>query len=157
MARVAERDASVAAAAPYRGARRRGLLSYIPGLAYVLGLYLAGTYFFPDPHSPLVEWRGYRITWIEFLLVTAAIVGLAEQLRVSHPGLDNTVEALVMAAIAGAMVLLFALAGAGVGSLAIFNSAPFLMLTLIALAQTVVAVLINARTLRRSIGLGDSE
>jgi hypothetical protein len=29
------------------------------------------------------------------------------------------------------------------------------MLTLISLAQAVVAILVNARTLRRSIGLGD--
>jgi hypothetical protein len=83
------------------------------------------------------------------------MVALADQLRVSHPGIDNTAEAILMAAAAAAMVLLFALAAAGVRGLGIFNSAEFLMLTLIGLTQAVVAILINARTLRRSIGLGD--
>jgi hypothetical protein len=50
--------------------------------------------------------------------------------------------------------LLFALAAAGVEPLAIFNNTEFLMLTLISLTQAIVAVLINARTLRRTIGVG---
>jgi hypothetical protein len=137
------------------GGQRRGLLRYIPGIAYILALYLAGTYFFPDARATLAEWRGYRISWSEFLLLAAAMMALADQLRVSHPGIDNTVEAILMAALAAAMVLLFALAAAGVGGLGLFNSADFLLLTLIGLTQAVVAILINARTLRRSIGLGD--
>lgn len=72
-----------------------------------------------------------------------------------HGSIDNTVEAILMAAVAGAQVLLFALAAAGVAGLSLFNSAEFLMLTLISLTQAVVAILVNARTLRRSIGLGD--
>lgn len=138
-----------------QGGHRRGLLRYIPGFAYILALYLAGTYVVPDARATLIEWRGYRVSWIELLLVAAAMAALAEQLRVSHPGIDNTVEALMMAAMAGVLVLLFALAAAGVGGLGVFNSAEFLLLTLIGLAQTVVAILINARTLRRSIGFGD--
>jgi hypothetical protein len=140
---------------PASAGYRRGLLRYIPGFAYILALYLAGAYFFPDSRATLIEWRGYRVSWVELLLVAAAMVALAEQLRVSHPGIDNTVEALMMAAMAGAFVLLFALAAAGVGGLGIFNSAEFLLLTLLGVAQTVVAILVNARTLRRSIGLGD--
>jgi hypothetical protein len=138
-----------------QGGLGRGLLHSIPGFAYILALYLVGIYFFADPRAALIEWRGYRVSWIELLLVAAAMAGLAEQLRVSHPGIDNTVEALVMAAMAGAFVLLFALAAAGVGGLGVFNTAEFLLLTLIGLAEAVVAILINARTLRRSIGLGD--
>jgi hypothetical protein len=81
---------------------------------------------------------------------------MAEQLRVSHPGVDNTIEAILMGAVAGVQVLLFALGAAGVTPLAIFNNTEFLMLTLISMTQAVVAILINARTLRRSIGVGDS-
>jgi hypothetical protein len=128
----------------------------VPGFAYILALYVAGAYLFSDPWAPFGEWRGYRISWTELLLLAAALVALFEQLRVSQPGIDNTVEAIMMAGIAGAMVLLFALAVAGVGGLAIFNRAEFLALTLIGLAQAVVAILINARSLRRSIDLGDS-
>jgi hypothetical protein len=149
------RAGGVAAAGPFQGGERRSFLRYVPGFAYVLALYIAGTYLVSDPRAPLLAWGGYRVSWIEVLLAVAALVALAEQLRVSHPGIDNTFEAIMMAAMAGAQVLLFALAAAGVGSLAIFGNAEFLLLTLISLAQAVVAILINARTLRRSIGFGD--
>jgi hypothetical protein len=87
-------------------------------------------------------------------MVGAAMMAMAEQLRVSTPGVDNTIEALLMGAIAGVQVLLFALGSAGVKPLAIFNNTEFLMLTLISLTQAIVAVLINARTLRRTLGVG---
>ena len=61
-----------------------------------------------------------------------------------------------MAAMAVAQVLLFALAAAGVRKLEIFNNTEFLMLTLISVTQAIVAIMINARTLRRTIGVGDS-
>jgi hypothetical protein len=54
-----------------------------------------------------------------------------------------------MAAIAAVQVLLFALGAAGVKYLGSFNK--FVMLTLISMTQAVIGVLINARTLRRSI------
>jgi hypothetical protein len=84
------------------------------------------------------------------------MMAMVEQLRVSHPGIDNTVEAILMAAIAAVQVLLFALGAAGVSNLGIFNNTEFLMLTLISMTQAVVAILINARTLRRTIGVGDN-
>ena len=89
-------------------------------------------------------------------MVGAAMMAMAEQLRVSHPGIDNTIEAILMAAIAGVQVLLFALAAVDVRPLEIFNNTEFLMLTVISMAQAIVAILINARTLRRTIGVGDS-
>jgi hypothetical protein len=61
-----------------------------------------------------------------------------------------------MGAIAGIQVLLFALGAASVRPLAIFNNTEFLMLTVISMTQAVVAILINARTLRRTIGVGDN-
>jgi hypothetical protein len=139
--------------APWKGAPP---VRYIPGFAYVLALYVAGTFLFPDHRAALVEWRGYAISWTEMLLVVAALVAMVDLLRVSQPGIDNTAEAIMMAAIAGAQALLFALAAAGVLSLAVFNTAEFLLLTLIGLTQAVVAILINARSLRRSIDIGDN-
>ena len=50
-------------------------------------------------------------------MVAAAMMAIAEQLKVSHPGIDNTTEAILMAAIAGVQVLLFALGAAGVAAL----------------------------------------
>ena len=49
----------------------------------------------------------------------------------------------------------FALGAAGVRPLAIFSNTEFLLLTVISMTQGVVAILINARTLRRTIGVGD--
>jgi hypothetical protein len=128
---------------------------YIPGFAYVLALYVAGTFLFPDHRATLVEWRGYTVSWTEALLVVAALVALVDLLRVSQPGIDNTVEAIMMAAVAGIQVLLFALAAAGVLPLGMFNTAEFLLLTLVGMTQAVVAILVNARSLRRSIDLAD--
>jgi hypothetical protein len=134
----------------------RTSLRYIPGFVYVLALYIAGAFLFPDHRAAVAQWRAYSISWAEALLVFAAVAALLEQLRVSHPGVDNTIEAIMMGAIAGVLVLLFALAAAGVPRLGIFNTGEFLLLTLIGLTQAVVAILINARSLRRSIDIGNS-
>jgi hypothetical protein len=123
---------------------------------YILVLYIVGKFIFPDPRATLVQWGDYHLSWVEVLMVGAAMMAMAEQLRVSHPGIDNTLEAILMAAIAGIQVLLFALGAAGVQYLSIFNNTEFLMLTLICMTQAVVAILINARTLRRTIGVGDN-
>jgi hypothetical protein len=143
-------------AAHARGVARRSPFKYVPGFLYILVLYIAGKFIFSDPRATLVQWGEYPISWVEVLMVGAAMMAMAEQLKVSHPGIDNTIEAILMAAVAGLQVLLFALGAAGVRSLAIFNNTEFFMLTLISMTQAVVAILINARTLRRSIGVGDN-
>ena len=147
--------ASRATAAHVRGADA-SLFRYLPGFVYILVLFIAGKLIFPDPRATLVEWGEYHLSWVEVLMVGAAMMAMAEQLRVSHPGIDNTIEAILMAAVAALQVLLFALAAAGVRNLGIFNNTEFLMLTLLSATQAVVAILINARTLRRTIGVGDS-
>ena len=161
MARISARTsdgalAQTATAARVRGIDRHSPLKYLPGFGYILVLYIAGKFTFPDPRATLVQWGAYQLSWVEVLLVVAAMMAMAEQLRVSHPGIDNTIEAILMAAIAAIQVLLFALGAAGVRPLSIFNNTEFLMLTLISMTQAVVAILINARTLRRTIGVGDS-
>ena len=148
--------ASRAAATHVRGAESSSLFKYLPGFVYILVLFIAGKLIFPDPRATLVQWDEYHLSWVEVLMVGAAMMAMAEQLRVSHPGIDNTIEAILMAAIAAGQVLLFALAAAGVRNLGIFNNTEFLMLTLISMTQAIVAILINARTLRRTIGVGDS-
>src|ERR1700674_2151086 len=114
MARISARSdgtlASTAAAAYFQGAgRSAGPFKYVPGFLYILVLYVAGRFIFSDPRATLVEWGGYQLSWVEVLMVGAAMMAMAEQLRVSHPGIDNTIEAILMAAIAGVQVLLFAL------------------------------------------------
>jgi hypothetical protein len=148
--------ANNAGAAYLTGHERARPLKYVPGFAYILLLYVTGKLLFPDPRATLVQWGEYHLSWVEVLMVGAAMMAMAEQLRVSHPGIDNTIEAILMAAMAVAQVLLFALSAAGVRNLDIFNNTEFLMLTLISATQAIVAIMINARTLRRTIGVGDS-
>ena len=73
-------------------------LKYVPGFLYILVLYVVGKFIFSDPRAILVEWGQYQLTWVEVLMVGAAMMAMAEQLRVSHPGIDNTVEANLAAA-----------------------------------------------------------
>ena len=160
MARTDDRNSDGAlassSAAHLQGTRRANPLRYTPGFLYILVFFIVGKLIFADPRATLVQWGEYNLSWVEVLLVGAAMMAMAEQLRVSHPGVDNTIEAILMGAIASIQVLLFALGAAGVRPLAIFNNTEFLMLTVISMTQAVVAILINARTLRRSIGVGDN-
>ncbi|MES1200016.1 MAG: hypothetical protein ABUS57_01020 [Pseudomonadota bacterium] len=138
------------------GARRtHNALKYVPSFLGVLVLYVIGVSFIADPRSILIHWGAYDLSWVEVLLVVAAMVGMGEQMKVSHPGIDNTMEAIVMAALAGFQILLLVLGAAGVAIFAIFNRTEFLTLTLISMTAAVIALLINARTLRRTIGVGD--
>jgi hypothetical protein len=129
-----------------------GLLKYVPAFLLVVILYVIGTFAVANPMAPIL---GTNLSWNDLLIVAAALAAMAEQLRVSHPGIDNTIEAMAMAALAVVQILLFALGSTGVPQLSLFSNAEFLMLTIISLIGAVVAVLINARTLRRSIGFGD--
>jgi hypothetical protein len=147
--------ASAATAANVQGVLKTTPIRYIPGFVYILALYVAGRFVFPDPRAILLEVGEYQLTWVEVLFVGAAIMAMAEQLRVSHPGIDNTIEAILMAGVAAVQVLLFALGAAGVRPLGMFNNTEFLLLTAISMTQGVIAILINARTLRRTIGVGD--
>ena len=89
------------AAHPVQVTRNRSAFKYVPGFVYILILYVGGKYIFPDPRATLVQWGEYHLSWVEVLMVGAAMMAMAEQLRVSHPGIDNTIEAIFMAAIAG--------------------------------------------------------
>ena len=135
--------------------KTHSVLRYIPSFFYLLVVYVIGALTIPDPRAALVHWGGYDLSWVEVLLTTAAIIGMSEQMKVSHPGMDNTMEAIVMAALAGFQVMLLVLGAAGIGAFAIFNKTEFLTLTVIGMMAAVIALLINARTLRRTIGVGD--
>jgi hypothetical protein len=130
---------------------RSRLFGLIPGFVYIFGLFIFGQLFFADPRATLFDLGGYRISWVEILLVTAAVMAMAEQIKVASPGVNNTTEVLLMGAIAIIQVVLFALAAAKVQSLAIFDNTEFLLLTVINMAQTAVAYQINSATLMRTI------
>jgi hypothetical protein len=127
------------------------VLGLVPGFLYILLLFIFGQIFFLDPTVTLFSIGGYKVSWAEVLLVAAAIMAMAEQIKVATPGVNNTTEVLFMGLIAIIQVVLFALAAAKVPSLEIFNNTEFLLLTIINLAQTAVAYQINAATLMRTI------
>ena len=135
------------------GRAQSGVLKYVPGFLLIFVLYIVGKLLISNPMAPFL---GSGLSWNDVLIVLAAMAVLGEQMRVSHPGIDNTIEAMAMGALAVLQILLFALGAAGVMSFGMFSTAEFLMLTLISLAGAVTAIMINARTLRRSIGFGDS-
>jgi len=130
---------------------RRGMFSLVPGFFYILILYIIGNYVFTDPRATLFDVLGYKLSWVEVLITAAAIMAMAEQIKVAKPGINNTTEVLLMGLIAIIQILLFAVGAAKVPALAIFNNTEFLLLTLINLAQTAVAYQINSATLMRTI------
>jgi hypothetical protein len=130
---------------------RNTFLAYVPGFLYILILFVVGQLVFSDPRATLFNIGGYRLAWVEVLLLAAAIVAMAEQIKVAKPGINNTTEVLFMGAIAIVQVVLFALAAAKVRSLWMFANTEFLLLTIINVAQTAVAYQINAATLVRTI------
>jgi hypothetical protein len=144
-------DAAVVSDADREHRSRSRFLGLIPGFVYILALFIFGQIFFADPRATLFDVGGYRIAWVEVLLVAAAIMAMAEQIKVASPGVNNTTEVLLMGAIAIIQVVLFALAAAKVQSLAIFDNTEFLLLTIINMAQTAVAYQINSATLMRTI------
>ena len=127
------------------------MFSLVPGFFYILILYIIGNYVFTDPRATLFDVLGYKLSWVEVLITAAAVMAMAEQIKVAKPGINNTTEVLLMGLIAIIQILLFALGAAKVPALAIFNNTEFLLLTLINLAQTAVAYQINSATLMRTI------
>src|SRR5882724_1288799 len=144
-------DAAVVSDADRGRHRKSRVLGLVPGFVYILVLFIVGQVFFSDPRTILFNIGRYQLAWVEVLLVAAAIMAMAEQIKVATPGVNNTTEVLFMGAIAIIQIVLFALAAAKVQSLAIFDNTEFLLLTIINLAQTAVAYQINSATLMRTI------
>jgi hypothetical protein len=151
MANTDHAEAVVVSESDVARRRRRRVLRYIPGFTYVLVLFVVGQLIFPDPRATVFNVGGYELAWVEVLIVAAAIIAMAETIKVAEPGINNITEVLLMGAVAVVQIVLFALAAAKVPGLEIFNNTEFLLLTIINVAQTVVAFQINAATLMRTI------
>jgi hypothetical protein len=63
-----------------RRRRRKGFLRYIPGFTYILVMFVIGQIVFADPRATILDYAGYRLAWVEVLMVAAAIVAMAEQM-----------------------------------------------------------------------------
>jgi hypothetical protein len=144
-------DAAVVAESDISRRRRTRVLRFIPGFTYIFILFVVGQFVFADPRAANFEFAGYRLAWVEVLMVAAAIVAMYEQIKIADPGVNNITEVLLMGVMAVIQVVLFALAAAKVPGLEMFNNMEFLLLTIINVAQTAVAFQINAATLMRTI------
>ena len=133
-----------------------GLFRFIPLFLFIVILFILGHWTFSDPRHVLFTLGSYSLSWIEVLLLISTVVALVEQMKVSHPGIDNTLEALTMLGMGVVQLVFLVLGAASVVGFKMFNTTEFLELTFISLAAAVVAILINARTLRRTIGVGDN-
>lgn len=153
---MAENAHSSSANLEFHQTKMSGTFRYVPVFLYILILYVVGKTVIADPRAPLFTLGAYQLSWVEVLYLFASIVALFEQMKVSHPGIDNTLEALLMLGMGVLQLMLFVLGAAHVKGMSVFNNTEFLMLMVISLAAAVVAVLINARTLRRTIGVGDN-
>ena len=133
-----------------------GLFRFIPLFLFIVILFIFGHWTFHDPRATLFAIGSYKLSWVEVLLLISTVVALVEQMKVSHPGIDNTLEALTMLGMGVIQLIALVLGAASVAGFSMFNTTEFLELTFISLAAAVVAILINARTLRRTIGVGDN-
>lgn len=131
--------------------KRSRFFRFLPGFVFILILFIAGQLVFADPRATLFDINGYRLAWVEVLMLAAAIVAMAEQLKVAEPGVNNINEALLIGLVAVIQIVLFTLGAAGVNGFSMFANTEFVLLTLINVAQTVVAFQINAATLMRTI------
>src|SRR5262245_58179046 len=109
MAGTGHSDAAVVPRAD-SGPHRRPPPGLRPGFVDILAVVIVGQLFFADPRAILFDIGGYGLAWVEVLLVTAAVMAMAEQIKVASPGVNNTTEVLLMGAIAIIQVVLFALA-----------------------------------------------
>jgi len=149
-------EAAVIARTSDRHGRRSrpGMWRFIPGFTFILILYIVGRLIFSDPRAPLFSLGGYELAWVEVLMVTAAVMAMFEQIKVSRPGENNIFEVLLIGLVAVVQIVLFALGAANVQGLTMFGNTEFLLLTIINTAQTAVAFQINAATLMRTISSG---
>jgi|SRR5215472_8354144 hypothetical protein len=141
-------DAATSVPAPRRPHR---LFLRTPLLLVALVLYVCIELWVTDVRAPVFSAGAYTLTWVELIYLVTFFLAMFELLRVSQPGIDNTVEALLMLGVSGIMLVLFVLGVAGLPACRIFNRMEFLMLLLISGAQVILAFLINARTLKRTI------
>jgi hypothetical protein len=70
--------ASRATAAHVRGADSSSLFRYLPGFVYILILFIAGKLIFPDPRATLLQWGEYHLSWVEVLMVGAAMMAMVK-------------------------------------------------------------------------------
>ena len=130
-----------------------GVLSLVPGFAYVLLMFIAGAYLIKDPRAEFLTLGPFKFSWIEALLTIAAVLSCFEILKVSQPGIDNSGEVLLIGGVAVIQLVLIALSFYE-PRLHIFKSTESISLALINIVQATVAYHVNSRSLIRTFSTG---
>jgi hypothetical protein len=93
----------------------------------------------------------FKLTVLDILYSLAFVVAIAEFLRVTHPGVDNSTEVNTMYIISVVYFGLFLVGLTGGGVFEIFNRTEFLVLLFFAVAQALIASKLNSRTATRGM------
>lgn len=133
----------------------KNVLSYIPGMFYVLLLYVASSYAIADPNAVQLSAGPYHVTWNHAIFLIAFAVVMAEIFRVSKPGVDNSGEVYAMLVFATIQLFVIGLAVAYPDELFFMRSTENLILMIMNALQGFVALRINARSLVRTIAGGN--
>lgn len=133
------------------------LFKMTPGFIFVFMIYTIITITVADVRATVFTFGNYQFAWIEAILLFAAMTAIFELLRVSKPGFDNTLEAIGMGAVFVLYLVLFILASADVVGQSLYGTTEFATLTFISLSQMIVAFIVNARTLKRTIDYSGGE
>ncbi|MFO7774845.1 MAG: hypothetical protein R6W89_03515 [Candidatus Hydrogenedentota bacterium] len=151
-------DAGASGAAVVARTKRQKIANFfgycgsVPWFTYLFLLYVILQLTVTDMRAVFLSMGTYQLSWIEVMYLLATIVAMAELLKVSKPGINNTNEALFMLAVALVYLVVFVLGTAGINGFGIFNNTEFLMLLIISFTQVVMGFTINGRTLKRAIG-----
>lgn len=132
------------------------LAHFTPAFLYLLILFVLVKLTGVDMRRALIGVGDYAITMMDILTIVAMVITALEMLKVSHAGINNVTETIMMFVMAFIYFLFFVLAAAGVKVLGIFSprifaNSEFLILTLFAVVEAVVATVVNVRTLTRSV------
>lgn len=127
-------------------------LGVVPWFTYLFVLYVVVQLAVEDMRAVFFSVGTYQVSWVEVMYLLATMVAMAELLKVSKPGINNTNEALFMLAVGLIYLVAFVLGTAGINGFGIFNNTEFLMLLIISFTQVVMGFTINGRTLKRAIG-----
>ncbi len=135
---------------------KQSILHYTPAFLYLLVLFTLIKLTGLDMRSSIIGFGDYAITTMDILTIFAMVITALEMLKVSHAGINNVAETIAMFVMAFVYVLFFLLGAAGVKVLGIFNprtfaNSEFMILMQFAIVEAVVATVVNARTLARSV------
>lgn len=153
-------DPDIAGAAAVVSREKNAFTKFVVGMplfAYLLVVFVILEVSVPDMRKEIFTIGTYKMATVESLYILAIIIAMAELLRVSKPGIDNTFEVIFMLLVWVVYLVLFILGATGILGLGIFSNTEFVVLTVTSLTQVIVAFLINARTLKRTIDYSGGE